>query len=382
MTRGHLSDLECVRAVLGRRYRYAGFMGSARKTRLILEQMRAEGFDPAQVAALCGAHRPGHRRRDARRNWRWPSWASWSRCAARAHPGRPCTRPGKGAGPDPMRLAEALPPLPPGPGRVIALVGAGGKTSALFGLAGDLARARPGPGSCSPPPPTSTIRAWSEGRGFDRLVLAPALADPAREPPGLRPRPAQAPCRVVLAAREEPGPGQAPGHPPGPCGPAGPGLGLRDPGEADGAKRLPVKAPAGHEPVLPPASGLVLGFVGLACLGRPMDGRTVHRPELFGPAHRAALPGAPIALDHLAALARSPRGLFQGAPAGARRVLVLNQADLCPEAPAALVARLAALGLQGVDRVLVCVLGAARPEARVVRVQRCKVGQEAGGPHP
>jgi xanthine dehydrogenase accessory factor len=54
VTRGHQSDLQCVRAVLGRRYRYAGFMGSARKTRLILEQMRAEGFDPDQVAALCG----------------------------------------------------------------------------------------------------------------------------------------------------------------------------------------------------------------------------------------------------------------------------------------------------------------------------------------
>jgi xanthine dehydrogenase accessory factor len=53
MTRGHLSDLECVRALLGRPYRYAGFMGSARKTRLILDQLLAEGADPGRVAALC-----------------------------------------------------------------------------------------------------------------------------------------------------------------------------------------------------------------------------------------------------------------------------------------------------------------------------------------
>jgi probable selenium-dependent hydroxylase accessory protein YqeC len=266
-----------------------------------------------------------------------------------------------------MRLAEALPPLPPGPGRVIALVGAGGKTSALFGLGEDLAL---GPARARVLLTTTTHiydPRLEDGRGFDRLVLAPDLADPAREPPGPLPRPAPAPCRVVLAAGEEPGTGKLRGiHPDHAAR-----LALAWDYvilEADGAKRLPVKAPAGHEPVLPPASGLVLGFVGLACLGRPMDGRTVHRPERFGPLTGCA-PGAPITLDHLATLARSPQGLFQGAPAGARRVLVLNQADLCPEASAALAERLAGLGLQGVDRVLVCVLGAARPEARVVRVQ-------------
>ncbi len=52
LSRGHRSDLECVRAVLRREYRYAGFMGSARKTRLILDQALQDGFDPAKVAAL------------------------------------------------------------------------------------------------------------------------------------------------------------------------------------------------------------------------------------------------------------------------------------------------------------------------------------------
>lgn len=52
VTRGHLCDLECVRAVLGRTYRYAGFMGSRRKSRLVLEQVLADGFDRAKVDAL------------------------------------------------------------------------------------------------------------------------------------------------------------------------------------------------------------------------------------------------------------------------------------------------------------------------------------------
>ena len=52
VTRGHLSDLECVRLILPKPYRYAGFMGSLRKTRLVLDQVATEGFDPARVAAL------------------------------------------------------------------------------------------------------------------------------------------------------------------------------------------------------------------------------------------------------------------------------------------------------------------------------------------
>lgn len=48
----HLSDLECVRAILKRDYRYAGFIGSRRKTAMILGQVASEGFDPAKVDAL------------------------------------------------------------------------------------------------------------------------------------------------------------------------------------------------------------------------------------------------------------------------------------------------------------------------------------------
>ncbi|HWQ10599.1 MAG TPA: XdhC family protein, partial [Holophaga sp.] len=52
VTRGHQTDLECLRAVLKRDYRYAGFMGSARKTRFLLDQVLQDGFAPAKVDAL------------------------------------------------------------------------------------------------------------------------------------------------------------------------------------------------------------------------------------------------------------------------------------------------------------------------------------------
>ena len=40
--------------------------------------------------------------------------------------------------------------------------------------------------------------------------------------------------------------------------------------EADGAKRLPCKVPAAHEPVLLPESDIVLAVAGLSALGRPL----------------------------------------------------------------------------------------------------------------
>ncbi|BDU78764.1 selenium cofactor biosynthesis protein YqeC [Mesoterricola sediminis] len=100
--------------------------------------------------------------------------------------------------------------------------------------------------------------------------------------------------------------------------------------EADGSRRLPVKAPAPHEPRLPEGPCLVVGLVGLSCLGRPLDAGTVHRPDRFA-AVTGCAPGAPITATHLANLVRHPEGLFKGA--GPDRVLVLNQADRCAAPP-------------------------------------------------
>mgnify|MGYP002516691697 CR=1 FL=1 len=50
--------------------------------------------------------------------------------------------------------------------------------------------------------------------------------------------------------------------------------------EADGSKRLPLKAHAAWEPVVPDASVDVLWVVGASGLGRPIA-EAVHRPDLF-----------------------------------------------------------------------------------------------------
>ena len=50
--------------------------------------------------------------------------------------------------------------------------------------------------------------------------------------------------------------------------------------EADGSKRLPLKAHAAWEPVIPAAAANVVWVVGASGLGKPVT-EVVHRPELF-----------------------------------------------------------------------------------------------------
>jgi xanthine dehydrogenase accessory factor len=52
VTRNHVLDLSCVRAVLPRRCRYVGVMGSARKIRMMVKQLLQEGFDPDRIDAV------------------------------------------------------------------------------------------------------------------------------------------------------------------------------------------------------------------------------------------------------------------------------------------------------------------------------------------
>lgn len=86
--------------------------------------------------------------------------------------------------------------------------------------------------------------------------------------------------------------------------------------EADGSRRLPLKAHASHEPAIPPESGQVICVVGASGFGRRIE-EAVHRPEIFCRL-TGAEPHWPVT-PALAALAVAREGL-------ARQVFV-NQAD-------------------------------------------------------
>jgi probable selenium-dependent hydroxylase accessory protein YqeC len=251
-----------------------------------------------------------------------------------------------------MKLAAALLPLL-GPGaNVVAFVGGGGKTSALFRLAGALEAA----GHRVLVTTTTHLR---DPRLEDFRPALEVLVRPDLEaPPSEAVLPGAAPGLTVLLSREAEAPGKMKGIHPG-WVPALARLWDFVLVEADGAKGLPVKAPAPHEPVLPPGPVLVVGVLGLDCLGSPMGARTVHRPEYFG-ALTGCAPGEAIAWEHLAALVRHRAGLFKGA--AGPRALLLNKADRAQTLPGE-----AQLTDLPVDRV---VLGSLEPLERVMVLER------------
>ncbi len=97
--------------------------------------------------------------------------------------------------------------------------------------------------------------------------------------------------------------------------------------EADGARRLPIKAPGPDEPVLPEGLDAVLGVVGLDALGAPLRESHVFRPEAL--ARICGLgSGEEITAQAVARLCAHPDGLFHKAEGGARKWIVINKADL------------------------------------------------------
>jgi probable selenium-dependent hydroxylase accessory protein YqeC len=96
--------------------------------------------------------------------------------------------------------------------------------------------------------------------------------------------------------------------------------------EADGSKRLPLKVPAAHEPVVPAASDALIMVAGLNGLGRPLDADHVFRPALWSEL-TGLTPGQPVGAESLARAVVHPDGLAKGCPDEAQLVLFLNQAD-------------------------------------------------------
>jgi molybdenum cofactor cytidylyltransferase len=103
--------------------------------------------------------------------------------------------------------------------------------------------------------------------------------------------------------------------------------------EADGARQRPLKAPAAHEPPIPAWVEQVVVLAGLSGLGKALGEKTVHRPEIFARLSGLEI-GAPVTLDGLARLLLDPQGGLKNVPPGARCVALLNQADT-PELQAA-----------------------------------------------
>lgn len=120
--------------------------------------------------------------------------------------------------------------------------------------------------------------------------------------------------------------------------------------EADGARRLALKAPGEHEPAISDFVDTVVVCAGLSALGAPLANGNVHRPEVF--AQLAGIPlEAALTPEVLIRVLLHPQGGLKNIPARARKIVLLNQADT-PELEGAARGLAAAL-LPGYDAVLV-----------------------------
>ena len=123
--------------------------------------------------------------------------------------------------------------------------------------------------------------------------------------------------------------------------------------EADGSRQLPIKAPADHEPPIPPFVDLVVVVAGLSALGKPLTSDWVHRSEIFT-ALSGLKSGQPITSKAMSYVLTHSDGGLKNIPPHARRVVLLNQADTSELQSQA--ARITSSLMQNYDAVLIASL--------------------------
>jgi len=201
-------------------------------------------------------------------------------------------------------------------GQMLALIGAGGKTTTLFRLAKEL---RDDGGKILV---TTTTKIFKSTKLYvDRLFLV-------EDVDSFRDEASKIPVLVIIGAGyvvdDE---GKLLGLPSGWLDQLQ-GSGQFDSilVEADGAASRLFKVPSEIEPVVPNNSRLVIWVIAIKALGKPLHPDSIHRAE-----RAVALLGVPpdtrLAKEHVLQLVKHPLGCLKGIPAHCRKVALLNQAD-------------------------------------------------------
>jgi molybdenum cofactor cytidylyltransferase len=240
------------------------------------------------------------------------------------------------------------------PSDVVAFVGGGGKTSAMFRLAAEIVAG----GGCVVT--TTTTRIFEAQIALAPLHFAASEATPERLAEALGRA-----GHVLVTGPLDRTAGKAlavplelisrfqalPGHP----------VVLI---EADGSRMRPFKAPGEHEPVMPVETTLVVPVVGADVFGLPLGDEHVHRASRVAELAGSAM-GAPITPALVARIVAHPSGGLKGVPDGARVIPLINKTEL---AATLLLAREAAVRLLQNRRLDAVVLGHVRCEPSVTEV--------------
>ena len=93
--------------------------------------------------------------------------------------------------------------------------------------------------------------------------------------------------------------------------------------EADGARHHMIKAPAEHEPVVPPQTNVALLMISAEALNQPLSGEIAHRPELVAKVAGISL-GDILSPQAIAMLVTSERGAMKNIPANSLVYLLIT----------------------------------------------------------
>lgn len=195
--------------------------------------------------------------------------------------------------------------------RIVAFTGGGGKTTAMFCLARELAAERV--------LVTTTTRIWVPRPDQAELVLAADL-DSACE--RLRERWEHGIRALGTAVTPE---GKLQGLPPEWVARLAQVAGLVLV-EADGAAGKPLTAPRDYEPVIPASAELVVPVAGMDAVGAPLDAEHVHRAAEIA-ALSGLIEGETLTPKAVARVMLGPQGNTRGAPFTAEIVPLVNKMD-------------------------------------------------------
>ncbi len=203
-----------------------------------------------------------------------------------------------------------------GQSEVVALVGGGGKTTTMFELAAEIVA---GGGRAVT---TTTTRIFEA-----QIALAPAHFIAGQTSPEALAEALERTGLLLVTGPVDAGAGKAMGvpfetiqqlqHLPGQ-----PTVIV----EADGSRMRPFKAPAEHEPVIPPETTLVVPVVGVDILGRTLSDEYVHRAARVAELAGVAL-GTAITPEIVARVLTHPAGGLKDVPPAARVVPLINKVE-------------------------------------------------------
>ena len=232
------------------------------------------------------------------------------------------------------------------PQDVVAFVGAGGKTSAMFRLADELA-ARGQRVITTTTTRMGVTQIGNQGRAPLLYNSSPDFLARLRDALAIHPH------VHIVGGTERVEPGKVGGVPPSFIDElAAQKIADAIVYEADGARGLSFKAPAAHEPVIANATTLLVPVIGVSILGQPLDDAHVHRAEIAANLAGARIGDAVTPLIAARVIANEHGGL-KSKPRSARIAVLVNQVETETQLESAHALARLLLGYRTIDAVAI-----------------------------